>query len=598
MMLDSEKDYTEEKSDFRALFWLFSFSRSVRKELIRSIALIFLASVAVMVSAYKLGELVNLLMEGKTSWAMLWPAIAIIMTMEIANIACTYFGRVGLGYVTNQSSLAIRKDLFKKVTELPISYFDREPLGRIITRVTSDVEGIENFFTNTLARVFMALLSIVSVSVAMIATDPKFGAIVALTSLPSLLFTFYSRLPIRDALRRYKSLTSQVNSRLAEYINGMKVIKAYGLEGWSHRTFNILNHDLMQSGFKVLNINSVIRPFSVFLCALPMITILWWGGLQVLAGSLTVGIIVTFVRYAERYSGPIIALTYEAHVIQEALSSLERLRHMFNEADEFATLGPSGSYRAKVVGDLSFDRVTMGYLPDQTVLKGVSFAATKGQKIGLVGHSGSGKTTTISLMPALYPIRSGTITIDGVPLTDWDRTALRQQIGVVSQNVVIFSGTIRENLTIALDDQDIDPATIDEACRLTGLAPLLASKEQGLDTYLVDGGDNLSQGERQLIAFTRMLLKDPAILILDEATANIDPVCEQYIQQAIYHTLKNRTCFIIAHRLHTITKCDSILVFKDGSICEKGNHEELLAQQGVYAQLASKQLAAERPAES
>lgn len=593
MSHDEDKDYTEEKNDLGGLIWLFGFSRTVRPQLVRAIALIFLASVTVMVSAYQLGVLVNLLMEGNSTWSALWPSIVIIMAMEVATVAFTYFGRVGLSYVTNQASLEIRKDLFHKLTQLPIGYFDREPLGRIITRVTTDVEGIENFFTHTLARVFMAVLSIISVAVAMIATDLRFGAIIAATSLPALLFTFYSRLPIRNALRRYKSLSSQVNARLAEYINGMKIIKAYGLEGWSHRTFNILNHDLMQSGFKVLNLNSVIRPFSVLLCAIPIITILWWGGLQVLAGTLTVGLIVTFVRYAERFASPIISITQEAHLIQDALSSLERLRHMFNETEEFNTLGPSGSYRGRVMGDLAFNKVTMGYLPDQTVLKGVSFEAVRGQKIGLVGHSGSGKTTTISLIPALYPIRSGTITIDGVPLSDWDRTALRRQIGVVSQSVVIFRGTIRDNLTIALDDRDIDPRKVKEACEQTGLAPMLASKEQGLDTFLVDGGENLSQGERQLIAFTRMLLKDPAILILDEATANIDPICEQYIQQAIYNTLKNRTCFIIAHRLHTITQCDTILVFKDGAICEKGNHEDLLAQEGVYQQLASKQLAAD-----
>lgn len=588
-----EKDYTEEKNDLSGLAWLFGFSRHVRPRLYRSIALIFLASAAVMISAYQIGELVDLLMAGKSGWQQLWPAITIIMAMEIANVALTYYGRVGISFVTNQASLEIRKELFKKLTELPIGYFDKEPLGRIITRVTSDVEGIEDFFTHTLARVFMALLSIVSVAIAMMTTDLSFGTLIALTSLPALLFTYYSSFPIRDALRRYKSLSSQVNARLAEYINGMKIIKAYGLEGWSHRTFNILNHDLMKSGFKVLNINSIYRPISIGLCSVPIITILWWGGSKVFAGTLTVGLIVTFVRYAERFSSPIIALTYEAHLIQDALSSLERLRHIFNEADEFDVLGPEGSFRGKVAGDIAFQDVTMGYLPGQTVLDEVSFAVAKGQKVGLVGHSGSGKTTTISLIPALYPIRSGTITVDGVPLRDWDRSALRQQIGVVSQNVVIFRGTIRENLTIALDDRDIDPAKVAEACRQTGLEPLLASKEKGLDTFLVDGGENLSQGERQLIAFTRMLLKDPAILILDEATANIDPTCEQYIQQAIYHTLKNRTCLIIAHRLHTITQCDTILVFKDGAICEKGNHEELLARNGVYQQLASKQLAAE-----
>jgi ABC-type multidrug transport system fused ATPase/permease subunit len=402
------------------------------------------------------------------------------------------------------------------------------------------------------------------------------------------------RKPVRFWLRDYKRRSAAINSQLAELINGLPVIKVFGLEKWSHKVFKQSSEEMLQSAFSLMNWNTFIRPAAAFLCTLPIVIILWWGGHMALDQQISIGLLVAFIRYAERYFRPIMQLSFELHLIQDAIASSERVSKMLDETEESSVLGASGAIRESVKGSVEFDDVWMEYLPGQPVLKGVDFKVKAGSSVGLVGKTGSGKSTTVHLIPQLYPIQKGEIRIDGVPLEKWNRTHLREQIGIVSQDVIIFQGTLRENLlaTIPEDAQPNDAAILD-ACRRTGLFQVMEKLTAGLDTILQDGGSNLSMGERQLIAFTRMLLRNPAILILDEATANVDEPCEALIQKAILEVLQGRTCFIIAHRLSTIQHCDNILVFQDGRIMEQGQHEQLVQRQGHYSQLVKRQIAHE-----
>lgn len=591
--MQAQNDPIEHQGDFSAVLALFKHSHGTRGRLFFCIGLVITSAGLLMLSAKLMGHLAELLLQ-KQPWPLLLGTVASILAIESFNIFIYYQGRVGIAFVTNRVAFQIRQALFLKLNQLPMAYYDQQPLGRTITRLTADVEGIESFFSNTLPRVLTALITVVSVLVAMLLTDFKIGFFICLSSLPAIIFTVLMRKPVRFWLRDYKRRSAAINAQLAELINGLPVIKVFGLEKWSQKVFQQSSEEMLQSAFSLMNWNTFIRPAAAFLCSMPIVIILWWGGHMALDQQISIGLLVAFIRYAERYFRPIMQLSFELHLIQDAIASSERVSKMLDETEESKILGPSGTHKASVLGAVEFHDVWMEYLKDQPVLKGVDFTVKAGTSVGLVGKTGSGKSTTVHLIPQLYPIQKGEIRIDGVSLEAWDRTDLREQIGIVSQDVVIFQGTLRENLLVTIpEDRQPDDATVLEACRRTGLSLVMDKLAAGLDTILQDGGSNLSMGERQLIAFTRMLLRNPAILILDEATANVDEPCEALIQKAILEVLKGRTCFIIAHRLSTIQHCDNILVFQDGRIMEQGRHDQLVEQQGHYSQLVKRQIAHE-----
>ena len=601
----------ETTSDLRGVLAILQLGRHVYGQLAISIGVITAGAVAVMISAYVLGQLVEVLTGTGVAGSLADPVdqrkirdLGIgFLTLEIFSVGCQYLGRMQLSKATLEISLEVRRALFAKIARLPIAYFDYQPLGRTVTRVTSDVAGLENFFSGTLARLLTACIQIASVLVAMAVTDLKFGLIVIAASLPALLFSVALRRPVRHWMRLYRHRSSHINAKLAEFINGLTVIKIFGLEGWTQQTFGKEAGRLYDAGISVLNWNSLIRPTTVLLCGVPTLLILWWGGEQVLTGTMTLGLLVTFLRYSERFVTPVRQISQDIQNIQEALVASERVHTMLSEAEEDESLGPDGDYEGPLQGDVTYRNVKMSYKHGEPVLNDVSFAVQAGMKVGLVGATGSGKTTTINLLPSLYPFNSGTILLDGRPLKEWKRQSVRSQLGYVGQDIVVVSGTMRANLIAALPEgSTCSDQRLMAVCAQTGLADIIKSKElpgeqsarpgegPGLDYELVEGGDNLSQGERQLIAFTRMMLRDPAILILDEATANVDEECEALIQKAVNEAMVGRTSFVIAHRLSTIIQCDVILVFERGRIVEQGSHQELLAHNGVYASLARRQL--------
>ena len=582
-------------SDVGAIVAMLKFGRGVYLKLARSIGFIIVGTAAVMVSSRVLGRLVEAVASpgGRGAASYLAPAF---LALETLAVVVQYFGRVGLADATIEITYRVRLSLYDKLRRLPISYFDEQPLGRTITRLTNDVEGMESFFSGTLARVLNALITIVLVLIAMLVLDARFGAIIVAASLPAMIFTVALRKPVVEWMRAYKRRSAFVNAKLAEFLNGIPVIKIFGLEEWTHNRFQEAADGMFYAGVNTMSWNSVVRPIAVFLCSMPTFFILLLGGERVLAGVMPLGMLVAFTRLSERFVAPIRVISQEMQTIQEALVSSERIRRMQMEEEELETLGPDGDMRPPVSGAVSYRDVWLRYAQSgvaepRWVLRGVDFDVRAGMKVGLVGATGSGKTSTVNLLPRLYPFAKGDILVDGVSIKDVNRGFLRSKLGYVSQDIVIFSGTLKENLLAALPPgHQVSDAHVHAACRKTGLDQVVAQVKGGIDHALSEGGENLSMGERQLVALTRMLLRDPAIMILDEATANIDERCEILIQKAITEVMMGRTCFVIAHRLSTIVQCDLILVFARGEIVEQGTHRELMAKHGIYAELAKRQL--------
>lgn len=575
----------------RSMLSMVQYGRGVYPALAMAIGWIALSGAAVMGSARLLGMFIEGARSGVATSTLLQIGVS-VLALEILSVVCQYWGRVGLAVATNRIVLFLRQELFRKLTQLPMSYFDSQPLGRTITRLTNDVEGIEEFFGGTLARLLTAILNIALVFIAMLATDVKFGLIVVASSIPAIIFTVVFRSPVRDWLRTNKRRAAHTNAMLAEFLNGLGIIKVFGLENWTMKRFDKATQDLYTSGLGLLNWNSFIRPLAMLLCTFPLLIILWVGGQGVLAGTLSIGLVVAFVRFSERFSQPIRVVSQEVQVIQEALTSSERVRQLLLESEESQVLGADGTKELVLAGNVTFSNVHMSYAPNgREILRGVSFVARAGEKVALVGATGSGKTSTLSLLPRLYEFSHGDVLLDGVSVREIRRRSLRSQLGMVTQDIIIFRGSLRDNLRGACENwQSISDQTILHACQQSGLLGLVNRLKGGLDTFIYEGGENLSMGERQLVAFTRMLIRNPAILILDEATANVDEACEQLIQRATYEALKNRTCFVIAHRLSTILQCDRILVFQAGQIIEQGSHDQLMATASHYRDLVRQQL--------
>lgn len=584
----TEDHVLETTSDLSGLWAILKLGEKQHLKLLGAVLLIVCSSIVVMMSARILGFLVESVHSGQYQVLSL---VTWFLVLETSSIVMQYFGRLSLAHSTIEVTYSLRCRLFDKLRTLPMSYFDTQPLGRTITRLTTDVEGVESFFSGTLSRLVVSTIHIVTVLIAMLVTQPSFGVIVVGCSIPALVFSIASRKPVRFWMRTYRRRSAHLNSILAEFLNGMPVIKAFGLEKWTQNRFTNGSQSLLTSAINMMNWNSLIRPMTVLLCGLPLVVILWWGGHLVTVGALEIGLLVTYIRYSERFMGPIRTISQEIQHIQEALVSSERVRQMLSEEVENDVMGDDGQLALPIEGQIKFEDVCMEYIKGKPILNGVSFEIAAGETVAFVGATGSGKTTTVNLIPKLYPISSGEITLDGYDLRDWSRKGIRKNLGYVGQDVVIFRGTIRENLLAAVDDSiELSDQKILAACERTGLSSIIERFKDGLDYNILEAGKNLSMGERQLIAFTRMLLKDPAILILDEATANIDEHCEKLIQKAVSELMEHRTCIVIAHRLSTILHADQILVFKDGRVVEKGCHEDLVAHNGIYAELIRRQI--------
>ncbi|WP_419171970.1 ABC transporter ATP-binding protein [Halobacteriovorax sp.] len=582
-----ESNYKKQgHSAFKTSVFLFKYAKGHRIQIAFAITLLTSFTVLSMVSGHAMGVLVG---EGlaKENWELAKEWAIYILALEFISILLQFGGRRYLITQTSLVILKIRERLFEKLSHLPLKFFDSWPQGRIVTRMTHDVEGIEKFFTSSLGRIVTSVLMIVSSATAMLLTDFKLGVYVIIGMLPAMAFLLLTRNKTGALNRSISKHSSHINSKLSEYIDGIHVIRSFGVEDWSYANFKSAVNDQQTVQLGANSFYAFTMPMLSFLCGLPLLILVWLGGSAVVDGTLTLALFVAFLRYCERFFWPVLSLFREVANIITAFTSTNRVANFIEVQTEKEVFDQRDERRHKVIGEIEFSHVTMGYNDISNALNDVSFKITKGEKIGIVGPTGSGKTTAVAVLSRLYDYQKGDVLIDGQNLKELDIDNYRDQIGIVSQDVIIFDGSLRENLSVNPDLTDKDILSI---CDKTGMSKVMSYSNLTLDSVIKDGGSNLSAGEKQVISLTRVCLQNPSILILDEATAHVDPYFEKILHDGIHNVMDGKTSFFIAHRLDTIKECDRILVFKDGKLVEFDTPENLFAARGIFYDLSQASL--------
>ncbi len=478
----------------------------------------------------------------------------------------------------------IRTRLFNHIQRLPMQFFNTQPVGRLVTRVSNDVNGLNEMFTSIIVDIFKNLFMLVGIVVMMYLMAPRL-ATVTFALLPVIIaVTWVFKQKMRDAYREVRVKIALINATLAEHFSGVRIIRGFAREAIHFGKFSVFNHECYSANMRQLIVQSSFSPAVILIENFGIALILYYGGGQVVQQTLTLGTLVAFLSYVSMFFGPIRDIAEKFNVMQSAMASSERIFQIIDKDEEDLMDPPGERVEPDTIrGAITFDRVWFAYEGDDWVLRDVSFTVNPGETVALVGATGSGKTTVINLLSKFFRAQKGTIRIDGLDLDAIDRRALRRAMAIVLQDVFLFSGDILTN--IRLNDTSISESTVRHISELVCADRFIARLPGTYQHVLEEGGGGLSQGQRQLLAFARALVHDPSILVLDEATANIDSETERWIQEALETMLERRTSVVVAHRLSTIKKADRIIVLHRGRIREEGTHAELLARKGIYYKL-------------
>jgi ATP-binding cassette subfamily B protein len=510
------------------------------------------------------------------------------------SMALAYVGVVLLGFIvlfiqtyttqyTGQRAMHdLRMDIFSHLQKQDMAYFDRNAVGRLMTRTINDVETLNELFSTGVVGLLSDVSIVFGIAVMMLWLDWQL-ALVCLAAFPIILYVsrFYRR-RAREVYRESRMILGRLNAGLQENIAGVATIQAFGQEAKMCRRFQDINFRYRDVLLRSIRYNAVFFPVIELFSALTVGLLLWYGGHLVMANAIQAGVMVAFLQYIQRMYQPIRDLAEKYNIMQAAMASSERIFALLDTAETIKN--PAQPKRVEnVSGAIEFNDVWLAYRPGEPVLKGISFRVRPGEKVALVGATGGGKTSIISALCRFYDVERGAILIDGVDIREWNKQELRRHLGLVLQDVFLFSGDIANNIT--LGDRRIDEKRMLAAARRAHIAPFIEKLPDRYQAEVQERGSTLSQGQRQLLSFARALAFDPKILILDEATSSVDTQTEMLIQEALEALLKNRTALIIAHRLSTIQHADRILVIHKGEIWEQGTHDELRARGGLYARL-------------
>ncbi|AYK06366.1 ABC transporter ATP-binding protein [Brevibacillus laterosporus] len=572
------------KNSMEALKRLWGYLREQRWSLFLVFFLVLASSGFALMGPLLIGKAIDSMgiTTGQVQFSLLAKIVGSLIIVYILGALASWLQTYLMASVSQKTVKSMRKDIFDKVQTLPLRFFDERPRGDLMSRLTNDVENINNTLSQATTQIFSSLITVIGAVGMMLMLSPSL-TLVSLIVVPLGLFiTKKIAERTRKLFLEQQTELGQLNGYIEEMISGQRVVKAFNREQQTIDQFAEKNQRLKKVGAQAQVFSGVIPPLMNAINNLSFALVAGIGGYMAVQGVITIGIITAFLNYSKQFARPLNEMANQFNMLQSAFAGAERVFEVLDEEPEFADQAVADSLE-QVEGKVEFKDVTFGYKPDKPVLQEINLIAEPGQMIALVGPTGSGKTTIVNLLMRFYDVQQGSVIVDGRDIRQIDKENLRSSIGMVLQDTYLFAGTVIENIRYGrLDATD---EQVMYAARMANAHSFIERLPEGYHTKLTEDASNISQGQRQLLTIARAILADPSILILDEATSSIDTRTEMQIQKALKVLMQGRTSFVIAHRLSTIQEADQILIINQGEIIERGNHKELLEQQGFYYNL-------------
>jgi len=569
--------------DARLVRRLWSYVRPHRALVLLSLGLLLAVSAAQLVQPW----LIKLAIDEQIAPGRL-EGLGRIALLFLAALGGEFLLRFVQLYVLERTGqnviLDLRHALFSHLQRLPSSYFDRNPVGRLMTRLTSDVEALNEAFTSGLVVILADLVKLVGIVVILFWMDWRLALVTLAILPPTLALTGFFRGRMRRAYRKARAMIARLNSFLQENVTGMRIVQLFSREGGAMRQFRSINRDHRDAQLDAVRYDSIFSAVAELLGSVTLAAIVWAGGWGVLEGLVSFGTLVAFIEYSAKFFRPVQELSQRYTIMQAAMAAAERVFGLLDV--EASITSPPAPVRVerRLRGEIEFERVTFGYKEGEPVLRDVSFRIRPGETVGVVGWTGAGKSTLIRLLVRLYDVWEGRVLVDGVDVREYDLHDLRRAVGVVQQDHFLFAGTMESN--ISLGDPRVTPERAREAAEVVHADRFISRLPWGYGEKVRERGSNLSVGQKQLLSFARAVAFDPAVLVLDEATSSVDPETERQVQEALQTLLRGRSSIVIAHRLATVRGAHRILVLHHGRLTEQGTHEELIAvENGIYRTL-------------